>query len=411
MRASPFAPDRLIAGAFALALAVATVVVLHGDVHPFVAHVLRPIAYASLWAFLGIYGFATLFWTYEVLESWRYYDPPAAVSDPENCQVRVLTVDAEAVVQKTVDALPWNVAPGDRHVIAEEPLDIDGATVHAVPDEFECRASDKGRALEWARRNVPCDREFVLFLDEDSHVRPFEGFPDADVVQFREWPEYTGSTLSFWCELVRIGYQAEQRGFGLPEVPLYAWGGGIAVRATIEDEVTWDYPTLIEDTVFVWRAVLEHDAEYVVTPDRFRNQAPPSIRELIGQRRRWLSGGLRDEPVLPRHYWALYAFRNVTWAFSPVAPLLLLIVGYLPGSMPGVHLFHVLSWGMFVYALVWFVRGWRYYDDIGLHHWLAVPLYPLVIAVHSVGAAWGLVDEPDTFRSTEKRPQERERDA
>jgi len=410
MRASPFAPDRLIAGAFALALAVAAVVTLHGDIHPFVDVVLRPIAYASLWGFLGVYAFATFFWTYEVLTSRRDYEPPAVSYGPEECQLRILTVDAEAVVQKTVDALPADVAPGDRHVIAEAPIDVDGATVHVVPDDFESRAANKGRALEWARQNVPCEREFVLFLDEDSHVLPFDGFPDADIVQFREWPEYTGSTLSFWCELVRIGYQAEQQGFGLPGVPLYAWGGGIAVRADLEDLVTWDYPTIIEDTVFVWRAVLEHDAEYVVTTDRFRNQAPPSIRELIEQRRRWLSGGLRDEPVLPDRYWALYALRNVTWAFSPIAPFLLLLVGYLPGSMPGVHLYHGISWGLFIYALVWFVRGWRYYDDLSYHHWLAVPLYPLVVAVHSIGAAWGLVDEPDTFRATEKTAQERDTD-
>ncbi|WP_435101701.1 glycosyltransferase family 2 protein [Halarchaeum sp. P4] len=398
----PAAPDRLLAGTFALALTSAVVVALHGRGHPFVTDVLRPTAYVALWAFLGIYGVATAFWTYEVLTSWREYEPPDVVYGPEDCQIRILTVDAEAVVQETVNAIPDGVAPGDRHVIAEEPMDIEGAEVHVVPEGFESLAGDKGRALEWARQRLDCEREFVLFLDEDTSVREFDGFPDADIVQFREWPEYTGSTLAFWCELVRIGYQAEQQGFGLPNVPLYAWGGGIAVRSTLEDEVTWDYPTLIEDTVFVWRAVIEHGAEYVVMPDRFRNQAPPSIRALVHQRRRWLAGSLRDEPVLPRRYWALFVFRNVTWAFSPVAPFLLFFLGFLPGTMPYRGLYTLLSWALLAYTLVWLGRAWRYYDGLPYRHLLAVPLYPLVVSLHSLGAAWGLVDEPEGFEPTEK---------
>ncbi|GGL37602.1 hypothetical protein GCM10009037_21490 [Halarchaeum grantii] len=402
MRRLPVAPDRLLAAVFALALLSAAFLTLHETMHPFVVSVLQPVAYAALWLFLGIYGGATLFWTYELVQSHREYEPPDVVYGPEACQIRILTVDAEDVVQETVDAIPDGVAPGERHVIAEAPIDVAGATVHVVPDSFTCDASDKGRALEWARRELSCEREFVLFLDEDTHVREFEGFPDADVVQFREWPEYTGSTLAFWCELVRIGYQAEQQGFGLPGVPLYAWGGGIAVRASVEDDVGWAYPTLIEDTVFVWRAVLEHGAEYVVLPDRFRNQAPPSVRALVEQRRRWLAGSLRDEPVLPKRYWALFALRNVTWAFSPVAPFLLLFLGLLPGTMPYRGLYHVLSWGLLAYTLVWLVRAWRYYGGLGYRHLLAVPLYPLVVSLHSLGAAWGLVDEPEGFERTEK---------
>ncbi|MFW5949924.1 MAG: hypothetical protein ACOCR6_01050 [archaeon] len=94
------------------------------------------------------------------------YEPPPAEYGPEEVQVRIMTVDATDVVQETVDSLPDGLT--DVHVIAEEAIDLAGATVHAVPETFESRAVRKGRAQEWARQTLSTDREFVLYLDEDS---------------------------------------------------------------------------------------------------------------------------------------------------------------------------------------------------------------------------------------------------
>ena len=56
-------------------------------------------------------------------------------------QVRVLTIGDEDVVQRTINSLPDEIR--DRQVIAEEPMDISGATVHVVPESFECQATKK----------------------------------------------------------------------------------------------------------------------------------------------------------------------------------------------------------------------------------------------------------------------------
>lgn len=166
--------------------------------------------------------------------------------------MRILTVDAESVVQATVNAVPEAI--DDVHVIAEAPISIDGAAVHVVPDEFDCEATNKGRAVEWARRTVPCSREYVLYLDEDTVMAGFSGLPDADVIQFTEKPIYTGSRVTYLCEVFRVGYQFEQFGFHRLRYPLYAWGGGVAVRASLEERMTWDVSTITEDTNFIWRA-------------------------------------------------------------------------------------------------------------------------------------------------------------
>ncbi|MFB6194688.1 MAG: glycosyltransferase family 2 protein [Haloplanus sp.] len=400
----PLPDDQLIAGFFVVVFAVAVLAIVDYPIpRPFRSHLLT-FVYAGLWLFVGLYAVPTTVWAYEAYLGWRY-DPPSVEHGPEAVQVRILTIDAEGVVQRTVDALPDGLA--DRHVVAEEPLDIDGATVHVVPDAFECAASRKGRALEWARRELDCSKEFVLFLDEDTLVPEFEGLPDADIVQFREWPMYTGSSVTYWAEVLRMGYQTEQTGFEELNVPLYAWGGGIAVRKAVEDAVTWNFDTLIEDTVFAWQAV-ERGASFEVLETKFRNQAPPSVLAMFKQRRRWFVGTLREEEYLPRWFHALETVRNVSWAFSPVTPFLLFFSGLVPSRLPGRAAFHLIAQALFVFSLIWVWRGWTYYEGPSLRTLPVFFAYPFVVAAHSAGAAWGFVSPPETFETTAKAGEEDE---
>jgi hypothetical protein len=157
-----------------------------------------------LWTALALYGFSSLWWLLETLVLSRGWKSNSTeVWGLDDIQVRILTIDAEAVVQPTVDVIPDNVT--DVRVIAEADIAIDGATVYVVPDEFTCDATNKGRAVEWARRNVECHKEYVLYLDEDTLVTEFTGLPDADFIQFTEKPIYTGSRLTYLCEVFRTG--------------------------------------------------------------------------------------------------------------------------------------------------------------------------------------------------------------
>nr|WP_238532815.1 hypothetical protein [Halalkalicoccus jeotgali] len=205
----------------------------------------------SLWIALALYGLSAVWWLVETVILARGYavDPDEAEWGFDEIQVRILTVDAESVVQATVNAVPEAI--DDVHVIAEAPISIDGAAVHVVPDDFECEATNKGRAVEWARQTVPCSKEYVLYLDEDTVMAGFSGLPDADVIQFTEKPIYTGSRVAYLCEVFRVGYQYEQFGFHRLRYPLYAWGGGVAVRTSLEERVTWDVSTITEDTNFI----------------------------------------------------------------------------------------------------------------------------------------------------------------
>ncbi|APW97274.1 hypothetical protein CHINAEXTREME_05580 [Halobiforma lacisalsi AJ5] len=361
--------------------------------------------FVLLGTLFGLYALSALWWLYEVFVLSRAPDDERFEWGLEDVQVRILTVDGERVVQGTVDSVPSAI--DDVHVIAETPIDVDGATVHVVPEEFDCEATNKGRALEWASQTLQCETEYVLYLDEDTIVTEFTGVPDADVVQFTELPIYTGSWLTYCCEVFRTGYQFEQFAFPRLRYPLYAWGGGIAVRRDLEERIGWDVGTVTEDTNFVWRAAREEEFSFRVVDARFRNQAPPTISAMIRQRRRWISGSLQDGGILPLSYRPLYGTRVVVWACSPLV-LAWVFGGIVETGTLGVlaRAFGGISAALAVVLVVFMWFGIRAYR-LEPYLWPAFLLAtPLAVVLHAAGAAWGIVSPVSEFRVTEKVPPE-----
>jgi len=354
----------------------------------------------ALWGVTILFGATALLWVVLTYVIGRGYETPPNEYGLEDVQVRIMTVDAAAVVQETVESLPDGLE--DVHVIAEDAIDVAGATVHVVPEEFEARAVRKGRAQEWARQALDCEKEYVLYLDEDSIVESFDGLPDADIVQLREKPRRTGSSLSYLADVYRMGVQIEQRAFARLSIPLFAWGGGIAVRSDLEDQVTWDRETLVEDTAFVWAAFKEYDIDFALAESVCRNEAPPSLYEIMQQRRRWAAGNLRASKMLPFRYQLLTRVRNYAWALSPIVTLLVMPLSLVGVSVAYGGLFLAASMGLALFTAFWFLRGVVYYGDRHLGWALALPLAPLVTVVHSMGTVAGILSPPENFRVTTK---------
>lgn len=355
-----------------------------------------------LWIIVFLSACSIAYWTYLVVFVGRHYEYPTAEYDLADAQVRFLTVDAERIVQESVNALPEAIT--DRHVIAEQPMEIAGATVHVVPDSFECEAIRKGRALEWARQHLDCEKEYVLFLDEDSLVTDLDGIPDADVVQFRERPRRSQSWLTYLAEIFRMGFQTEQRAFSALSVPLYAWGGGIAIRTELEDRIGWERATMIEDTTFVWSVAADSDADldFALARSKFDTQAPPSIRAMVSQRSRWIAGSQAERGLLSPLYRALTTVRNLAWAFSPAVPFLTVLPLFVPGTIAFETAFQVLSLSVFAFVVVWSGLGVRYYGESALVGVGLVVLTPVVSLLHSFGAFVGFVVPPTDFAVTRK---------
>ena len=355
-----------------------------------------------LWAIVLLSACSIAYWTYLMVFVARGYEYPEPEYGLADVQVRLLTVDSERIVQESVNALPDAIT--DRHVLAEQPMDIDGATVHVVPESFECAAIRKGRALEWARRHVACEKEFLLFLDEDTLVTDLDGIPDADVVQFRERPRRSRSWLTYLAEVFRLGFQVEQRAFPSLAVPLYAWGGGIAIRAELEGWIGWDRKTMIEDTTFIWTVAADEgvDLDFTLARATFDTQAPPTIRAMIGQRGRWIAGSQAERGLLSRLYRTLTTVRNLAWAFSPAVPLLTFVPLFVPGTIAFELAFQLLSVAVFAFVIVWSTLGVRYYGESLSVGAVLLVLTPIVSILHSLGAFAGLVVPPTDFAVTRK---------
>ena len=354
------------------------------------------------WTILSLYLAGSLYWIYEMVRYGIWYTPPPRRYGARHAQVRILTVNNEKVVRKAVRRLPDSF--DERYVIAEEPMEIPGATVKVVPPEFDSEATNKGRALEWARQSIPCDREFIFYLDEDSHLAEFGGFPDADIIQFNEFPRRTESLLTYLCEINRIGFQVEQRAFPRLKIPLYAWGGGLAIRTSLEDTVTWEYDTIIEDTTFLWRSFVEFDGEISLAfvPDRISNQAPPTIRSMFRQRRRWIAGSRENNDLLSLDRILMYGIRDLSWSITGVIPVVVLV-----GLVPAVDIlfarsYRIISLILLGFMFVWIVIGILRYRPPKRIAVATVVLAPFTTVLHSIGALWGIISVPDTFEVTDK---------
>ena len=201
-----------------------------------------------------------------------------------------------------------------------------------------------------------------------------------------------------------MGFQLEQAVFPKLRYPLYAWGGGIAVRKHLEDRITWDVNTVTEDTNFVWRAFQAGECDLQFLNIRAMNQAPPSVREMIYQRRRWISGAARDSHLLPRRYQLLALMRNAAWGLVFVSPLLAL-----PLVTPvSVVLFPVVYGYVLLFQVVglfgWAVLGYWYYGERPLVLAALLVTIPLVAVIHAAGAFWAIFQPTTEFRVTQKVP-------
>lgn len=352
-----------------------------------------------VWTILLIFFIATVYWLFEMLVVGRASCGPLEYG-PEDVEVRIMTIDAESVVQATVDVLPDNLSAV--RVIAERDINIQRATVHAVPDDFVCEATRKGRAIEWARQQIPCEAEYVLYLDEDTLLEDFEGLPDADLIQLSEHPIRSDSWLAYLAEIFRMGFQYEQATFPRFRYPMYAWGGGFAIRKTVEDQVTWNVNSVTEDTNFIWRAFEDSSRDLAFLRVRAMNQAPPSVREMIHQRRRWISGAANDSHLLPYRYQILSLLRNAAWGLVFLSPLLLIPVVTPFSVVFSPELYLLLFQFQLIGLFGWAILGYWYSGERLRVLLLLLVTIPLVAVIHAAGAFWAIVSPTTNFRVTRK---------
>lgn len=348
----------------------------------------------TVWLIIGVFALGGSMWL-ALFALGRLYNEPPRTWGSDDVHVRVMTVGENVdVIQRTVSEAARYL--DDIHVVSEQNIDIDQATVHVVPEDFESDAIRKGRAHDWAAQHLEHDREYVLYLDEDTTVTGFDGLPDRDIVQFMELPQYSDSFFSWLTEVHRVGYQREIRAFPNISYPLYLWGGAFAVRASVEQEIGWGVESITEDTAFLWKA-FSSGVSYCVTEQWFKNQAPPSVRELINQRRRWFAGTRQAAQYLPRKWRWFVWIRAVMWISSMFTGYVV-VAGLLSPVIP-----LWLTIALFVLLIGWSILGARRYDRRIISLVGTLLFFPVIHTLNALGVFYGLIWQPDDFEVTTKK--------
>ncbi len=301
--------------------------------------------------------------------------------------IKILTIgDQPEVLKKTISSCP--VPP---KVISRVKTGL--PSTYVMPDDFESSARYKGQQMEWARVEHPYD--YTVYLDEDSIFSAgVQEIPDADIVQFNEVP-ITKNWLIGAIEAHRIGFQTEQVAFEKIK-PFYLWGGGFAIKRHMEDLVTWDRESITEDTAFMF--LVSDEAKFKFSKIRIYNQAPPNLKSLIKQRRRWASGALEDIRYHPDwRYRAWIAFRSINWGMWPLlVPMSIL--------MATNHIIFILP---MIQTMIWSFAGARVMQQSLPRTVFSVVIAPIAGLFHSLGACLAFVSQARAFDVTPKEVSSR----
>ncbi len=257
-----------------------------------------------------------------------------------------------------------------------------------VPSTYETPngAAFKTRANHYAMeaRRVAGENTadvYVYHLDDDTHVGPDTIASLAEFIHEHHGERYlaqgilsfpgelTPSRLAWYCDAIRPADDATRFAFftGWLRRPLGGLHGEhVVIRADIEDEIGWDFrDTVIEDAYFALQFATRYPGRSTTLKSFSYGASPPSVRELIRQRRRWCEGLLHliCKRSLPWRVKAPLAYSVLCWVSSPLqfAGLALLLAA-LTGANTSPPMGPVtLVWAFGMGSLMWqYTQGLKF---------------------------------------------------
>lgn len=304
--------------------------------------------------------------------------------------IRILTIgENEDVVNRTISSVSSTDA--EIQVISEKDIETENGKVYVVED-IETKATYKGKALEWARRELDC-REYILYLDEDSILETTDQIPDGDMVQLRQIPQNNGSIFSWYAELHRIGVAREIESFD-PQDPKYVWGGGLLIKSEIEDEITWDRNSITEDGEFIRKALSKGYKYYITNNPKIINYSPPDLLNIIEQRRRWNSGnGTLKERIKK----VLSSWGKMCWISNSLLFIYIILYGL---TQSYIILLSVLI--IYTISFIWIYSGLKYYNTRRIHYIITFLTVPVITFYNGIGNLYAIIKPTSEFNSTSK---------
>lgn len=292
----------------------------------------------------------------------------------------------------------------DLPITAELPLSPHIVAVR-VPEDYVTKngAEFKGRALQFGleerqRRHHDLSRVWILQMDEESilteeaiaGVYSFISKPSNKEVIGQGEIQYNSNRYlhSFITTLLDSYRTGEDLGryrfqFNVLKSPYWGVRGSfLLVPAPVAVRVGYDHPSLTEDVYFALKAATM-GVKFGWVEGVVREQSPKNLKDLIGQRRRWLSGlkTMTADNSLPLWIRATAFLNPACWRLSMISLGLLspLLWQYKSGLLPDAGKILCLNlWGSLGSSYV--LGAYRNAEGLGFNY-ISRILLCLLIAV------------------------------
>lgn len=176
--------------------------------------------------------------------------------------------------------------------------DYEADRIVIVPEDFSCKATYKARALEYSRTLRAelglCGKEIkILFLDDDDIpskqyiTKTFSA--DYDICQGITVPRNNyGRFWSYLDDIRTFGCLTACSFFQGIGHPVWVHGEGLCVRASVEQDVTWDRLEYWAEDLAFGHAAADKGYRWGFIQEIISLTAPWSFGDFVSQRRRWL---------------------------------------------------------------------------------------------------------------------------
>ncbi|WP_435361657.1 glycosyltransferase family 2 protein [Haloarchaeobius sp. DFWS5] len=330
-----------------------------------------------------------------------FYSTEKADERAENARIVITTVASERVapaLRETIEQTLETFEDYEVYCLLDEGSDLeaeltawDGLRTVVVPDDYECTAIAKGRAINYYIETV-VSREpsyWYAFIDDDNRVLDdtfLYEIPHYEARGYRATnpvldPRPGRSMLTFLADQIRyVDDIAIYRLFtGILGRPYLGFHGELlCVRGDVLADIGFDRQSIVEDFAFALELV-EAEVPVWQSETRISVLSPHDVTAFLKQRARWYVGVLAYLPKAPMLSRLVVGTRIVTWSVAVTSSWVFMpvwVLGY------GVDAPPVLLAAMIVGTLIYvgtIARGARQIGGVrGISYLLLTPICALI---------------------------------